>query len=56
MIAQKIYRNKLLNKQLDIVSCNIAATTARPEVANLLVLWIEMNCQYAIWPILKKYF
>jgi len=25
------------------------------EVANLLGVWIEMICQYAIWPILKKY-
>ena len=56
IIAQKIYRNKVLNKQFDTVSCNVAAMSVRWEAANLLELWIEMNCQYAIWPILKKNF
>jgi hypothetical protein len=55
MIAQKIRRNKLLNKQCDSVSCNIAATSAPWKVANLLGLWMEMICQYAIWPNLVKF-
>ena len=37
-------------KQLDIVSCHLFAMSPSPEAANLLGLWIEMKCQYAIWP------
>jgi hypothetical protein len=55
ILAQKMYCNKVLNKQRRIVSCNIAATSVPLEAANLLGLWIEMICQYAVWPILQKF-
>ena len=51
-ILQKM---SLINSD-DAVSCNIAATSMPWEAANLLGLWIEMICQYAIWPNLAEIF
>ena len=53
-VAQKTHCKKYQYKHDDALSCHLPVTLPSRKVANLLGLWIEMNCQYAIWPNLNR--